>query len=46
QKLKDRHVLVRYFNAQRLDNKLRVSIGTGEENDQLLSTLVDILKQS
>ena len=44
QKLKDRHILVRYFNADRLRDKLRISVGTHEENDQLLSTLGKILK--
>lgn len=46
QKLKERHILVRYFNTERLDNKLRISVGTREENDQLLSTLGEILNQS
>jgi histidinol-phosphate aminotransferase len=45
QKLKERHILVRYFNAQRLDDKLRISVGTRKENDQLLSTLGEILNQ-
>ena len=46
QKLKERHILVRYFNADRLDDKLRISIGTREENNELLSTLRKILNQS
>ena len=46
QTLKERHILVRYFNTERLGDKLRISIGTREENDQLLSTLRKILHQS
>jgi histidinol-phosphate aminotransferase len=46
QKLKERHILVRYFNAERLDDKLRISVGTREENNQLLATLREILNQS
>jgi histidinol-phosphate aminotransferase len=46
QKLKEKHILVRYFNADRLDDKLRISVGTREENNQLLSTLREILNQS
>ena len=46
QKLKEKHILVRYFNAERLDDKLRISVGTREENNQLLSTLREILNQS
>lgn len=43
QKLKEKHILVRHFADPRLDDKLRISIGTIEENDQLLSTLEQIL---
>lgn len=46
QNLKERHILVRYFDAERLDDKLRISVGTRAENDQLLSTLGEILNQS
>ncbi len=41
-KLKERHILVRYFNAPRLQNKVRISIGTHEENDRLLSAIQEI----
>ncbi len=44
--LKERHILVRYFNTERLDDKLRISIGTRAENDQLLSTLGELLNPS
>ena len=42
-KLKQQHILVRYFNAPRLDDKLRISIGTPEQNDQLTSLLTEAL---
>ena len=41
-KLKERHILVRYFNAPRMQDKLRISIGTPDENDRLLSAIRDI----
>ena len=34
--LKSKQILVRYFDADRLKDKLRISIGTPEENDRLL----------
>ena len=43
QKLRERHILVRYFNAPRMQDKLRVSIGTPEENDRLLAAIQEIL---
>ena len=39
QSLKDRGVFVRYFDQPRLDDKLRITVGTAEENDRLLSAL-------
>ena len=41
QELKERGILVRYFNRARIDNHLRISIGTDDECD----ALVDALKQ-
>jgi len=37
--LKARNLLVRYFDAPRLDDKLRITVGTPEQVDQLLTTL-------
>ncbi len=37
--LKARGILVRYFNGPRLDDKLRISVGTDEQNSQLLTAL-------
>src|SRR5690606_37582777 len=39
QQLKDDGILVRYFDQSRLRDKLRITIGTAEENTQLLSNL-------
>jgi histidinol-phosphate aminotransferase len=43
QTLKERGILIRYFNQPRLDDKLRISIGTEEQNQILLKTLKEIL---
>lgn len=43
QKLKDRGILVRYFPQPRLDDKLRITVGTPEENAQLLEALSQLL---
>jgi histidinol-phosphate aminotransferase len=37
--LKQRGILVRYFNAPRLDDKLRITVGDPAQNDRLLSAL-------
>lgn len=42
--LKDRDVLVRFFNVPGLSDKLRISIGSDEENAALLSAIDDLLK--
>ena len=39
QYLKDHHILVRYFDLPGLDNKLRITIGTGEQNQKLIQLL-------
>ena len=44
--LKARGILVRYFDAPRLDNALRITIGTDDETDALLDALGDIIKGS
>ena len=41
-KLKERHILIRYFDAPRMQDKLRISIGTPEENDCLLNAIQEI----
>jgi histidinol-phosphate aminotransferase len=42
-KLVQRKIYIRYFNLPGLNNKLRISIGTGEQNDKLISALKEIL---
>ena len=41
--LKARDVHVRWFAEPRLADRLRISVGTPEENDRLLATLADLL---
>jgi histidinol-phosphate aminotransferase len=42
-RLKEKGILVRYFNKPRIDNFLRVSIGTDQEMDCFLASLADII---
>jgi len=37
--LKARGILVRFFDKPGLDDKLRITVGTSEENDALLAAL-------
>ncbi len=39
QSLKEQNILVRYFNLPGLDNKLRITVGTDEQNQQLLQAI-------
>jgi histidinol-phosphate aminotransferase len=41
--LKQRKILVRWWQSARLSNKLRITIGTPEQNEQLLGILRDLL---
>ena len=43
--LKDHGILVRYFNKERINNYLRITIGTDEEMEILIKKLDAILKQ-
>jgi len=43
QALRDKNILVRYFDVRNLDNALRITIGTDEECDALLTALHEIL---
>jgi histidinol-phosphate aminotransferase len=45
QQLKARHILVRYFDQPRLRDKLRITVGSAEENQTLLQTLRGLLGQ-
>jgi histidinol-phosphate aminotransferase len=44
QSLKQQNILVRYFNLPRLDNKLRITIGTDEQNHKLIQVLKSFFK--
>ena len=44
QALKDQNILVRHFRQPRLEDKLRISIGTEKENRALLSALRGLLQ--
>lgn len=41
--LREKGILVRYFNLPRIDNYLRVTIGTDEEMDSLLQAMKEIV---
>lgn len=41
--LRKRGILVRHFDTPRLDDKLRISIGTSEHNERLLTALDQVL---
>ena len=41
--LRSEHIYVRYFNKPRIDNHLRITIGTPEEMETLITTLKKIL---
>ena len=45
QELRERHIYVRYFRKNRIDNYLRVTIGTDEEMDILFAALKEILAE-
>lgn len=46
QRLKDDGILVRYFDMPRLRDKLRITIGTAQENSRLLQQLASYLRPS
>ncbi|MGN0481181.1 MAG: aminotransferase class I/II-fold pyridoxal phosphate-dependent enzyme, partial [Lachnospiraceae bacterium] len=41
--LKERGIFVRYFNSPRIDNYLRITIGTDEQMEKLYKALGEIL---
>jgi len=44
-KLVQRNIYVRYFNLPGLSNKLRITVGTSEQNDKLILALKEILSE-
>jgi histidinol-phosphate aminotransferase len=45
-RLKEQGILVRYFDQERLNDKLRITIGTPQQNDALLAALDQLQDQS
>ena len=45
EELKKRNIYVRYFKKPRIDNYLRITIGTKEEMEQLMNALQEILQE-
>ena len=44
QKLREKGILVRYFNKAKIDNYLRITVGTDEEMQTLVDTVKEIIK--
>ncbi len=44
ERLKEKRIYVRYFNKPRIDNYLRITIGTDAETDALIAALTEILE--
>ncbi|MBW4564690.1 MAG: histidinol-phosphate transaminase [Mojavia pulchra JT2-VF2] len=44
QKLKEQGILIRYFKQPGLDDKLRITVGTDEQNQTLVQALSDLLE--
>jgi len=44
QRLKEQGILVRYFQQPRLDDKLRITVGTDEQNQALVNALICLVK--
>lgn len=41
--LQEKNIFIRYFNAPRIDNYLRITVGTEEEMDRLAAALQEVL---
>ncbi len=41
--LKERQIMIRYFNQPGLDDKLRITVGTPEQNARLVRTIAAVL---
>ncbi len=42
--LKSRDIYVRYFNKPRIDNRLRITVGSDEDTDKLIEALRDFMR--
>ena len=45
-KLEKRNIYVRYFDLPGLENKLRITVGTEQQNDKVILALKEIIKKS
>jgi histidinol-phosphate aminotransferase len=45
-KLVQRNIYIRYFDLPGLENKLRITVGTEEQNDKVILALKEIIKKS
>ncbi len=45
EQLAQRNIFIRYWNAPGISDKLRISVGTKEQNDKLIAALKDILSR-
>jgi histidinol-phosphate aminotransferase len=45
EKLKDRNIYVRYWAYPDINDKLRITVGTGEQNEKLIRVLKEILSE-
>ena len=41
--LRDKGIFVRYFNKPRIDNRLRITVGTDEQTDKMISALKELI---
>ncbi|MEO1590812.1 MAG: histidinol-phosphate transaminase [Cyanobacteria bacterium J06632_22] len=46
QQLKEQHILVRYFNQPRLDDKIRITVGTQTQQQKLITLMGDLLSST
>ena len=44
EKLRERSIYIRYFEKPRIDNYIRITIGTKEQMNALVMALEDIIK--
>ena len=41
--LRDKGIFVRYFNKPRIDNRLRITVGTDEQTDKMIAALKELI---
>lgn len=44
--LKEKGILIRYYDMERIDNYFRITIGKREEMDKVIETMLDIVKEN